>query len=315
MANPEPQSAVLETNIESNESFSCPRCGYTTMHRPNMKKHLERKRPCPASLEDISLEEISSIYPHLFQKHTNKPFACEWCPARFTGRHALSRHRGHFCQHKPSQTAQEAIQSEISELRQRLDELEQSASVTVNASSSAPAVIANSHNTNCNNTQNTTNYVQNVQNQQNVQIFAFGRQSVDHLLEDTRFMNQCLKRREKGLAEFVQRLHYDADHPENHNVKATNPKSAYVKTFDGERWIWSDKEQVLNELLEEGCNGFDTHYEEHKDTLSEHLSETMMTLIDEFMNKLKDCEPHVQFAKELKQRIFLTLLNGTVLLQ
>lgn len=291
------------------ELLSCPRCGYTTTYRPTMKKHLERKRPCPAALSDISMETIMSQYPHLAHKPVdmNKQFACEWCPARFTTRQGLSRHRGHFCQHKPSQAAQEAIQSEILELRQRLDELEHSASASVSAST--PAVITNSHNTNCHN----TTHVQNVQ--QNVQIYAFGRQSVDHLLEDTRFMNQCLKRREKGLAEFVQRLHYDADHPENHNIKATNPKSAFVKTFDGERWVWSDKESVLQDLLEEGCNGFDTHYEEHKDTLSEHLSETMMTLVEEFMDKLKDCEPHVQFAKELKQRIFLTLLNGTVLLQ
>lgn len=107
---------------ETTESYSCPRCGYTTAYRPNMKKHLERKRPCQALVADIPIETITREYPHLLNKlsEESKQYACEWCSARFTSRQGLCRHRGHFCQKKPSVTPEEALRSEVTELRQQL---------------------------------------------------------------------------------------------------------------------------------------------------------------------------------------------------
>jgi hypothetical protein len=42
-------------------SYDCPRCGYTTEKKCNIKKHLELKKPCKPILLDINLKEYESI--------------------------------------------------------------------------------------------------------------------------------------------------------------------------------------------------------------------------------------------------------------
>lgn len=122
---------VIENHEAEPESLSCPRCGYTTTYRPTMKKHLERKRPCPAALSDISLETIMRQYPHLMHKpiDMSKHYECNWCQSRFSTRQGLSRHRSHYCQHKPPskiEKAQEKAQAKAKEdiAKQKIRELE-----------------------------------------------------------------------------------------------------------------------------------------------------------------------------------------------
>mgnify|MGYP001375093473 CR=1 FL=1 len=42
--------------------YECKRCGYITNRKGNMKYHLNRKNPCKATLEDISIENLKKIY-------------------------------------------------------------------------------------------------------------------------------------------------------------------------------------------------------------------------------------------------------------
>lgn len=71
--------------------YQCERCHYTTNHRGNIKKHLEKKLPCPATYSTIDqailLENL--LKPKTFQcKHCDKSFAF---PANLT-RHINNEH-------------------------------------------------------------------------------------------------------------------------------------------------------------------------------------------------------------------------------
>ena len=41
--------------------FSCPRCGYNTQYRYNMRKHLSRTHICQATLQNLSKEECFAL--------------------------------------------------------------------------------------------------------------------------------------------------------------------------------------------------------------------------------------------------------------
>ena len=47
--------------------FKCPRCGYLTKNKSDLKKHFFRKKICPSILEDITI--MKCIETTLFDKH------------------------------------------------------------------------------------------------------------------------------------------------------------------------------------------------------------------------------------------------------
>ena len=44
--------------------YTCPRCGYFTFYRFNMRKHLNRKRNCQIRLENVSIQECFQTVLH-----------------------------------------------------------------------------------------------------------------------------------------------------------------------------------------------------------------------------------------------------------
>ena len=42
--------------------YNCIRCGYETKHKGHFKNHLNRKKICIPTLEDISINDIKNYY-------------------------------------------------------------------------------------------------------------------------------------------------------------------------------------------------------------------------------------------------------------
>lgn len=153
---------------------------------------------------------------------------------------------------------------------------------------------------NCNNTNTNTT----------INIHAFGKEDISHLLENRQFMDTVLKRREKGVLELIKATYFDRDnHPENTNIRVTNYKMPYIDTYDGQRWLKCDKEDVLEDVLESSCSAIDDHYEDCKDDLLAKFSASFAELMHEFMERVKDREQHKAFFDALKQRIHLLIFN------
>lgn len=273
--------------------FRCPRCGYETKSRYCIKQHIERKTPCRPVFLDLSVEQIYEQHPAFLAKQWNdkkKRFECPDCLGKFTTQPGLSRHMNHHCKHRmPSvscvaEDRLQLLEKQNEQLRQQMQELMEKGSTTTNNTQM-----------NCNNTY--------------IQINAFGRDQSQYVLDDKLFMNACLRKREKGMVDYLQRLHFDQQHPENHNIKVTNYKMPFIDVYDGTRWIKSDKEDVLEDLLDEGCSGLDMHYEENKDELAEHFTANMFRMIEEFLEKVKDRDTHMKLFQDLKRKIYLMMLN------
>ena len=70
------------------ESFCCPRCGYKTDSKYNLKAHLYRKIPCKIIYENIPLEDLIKQYdPPKKQK-----FTCPDCANFFNSHVSLKKH-------------------------------------------------------------------------------------------------------------------------------------------------------------------------------------------------------------------------------
>tara|TARA_Y100001958_G_C21234311_1_gene560459 strand:- start:964 stop:1746 length:783 start_codon:yes stop_codon:yes gene_type:complete len=109
--------------------------------------------------------------------------------------------------------------------------------------------ITNNHNNNVYNINNITN---------NINIY--GNENRSYLTEDvlTSIMSQILA----SVPTLIKELHFNPDHPENHNIRYPNKKDKFilVKKSPGE-WNHVDKKQFIQELTMKGHNYLEDAYE------------------------------------------------------
>lgn len=70
--------------------YECKRCGYNSIHKSDLEKHLSRKTPCEAKQSSVSVEELKK---ELEQQIESKTYTCNGCHKRFAHGSSCSRHR------------------------------------------------------------------------------------------------------------------------------------------------------------------------------------------------------------------------------
>lgn len=205
----------------------------------------------------------------------------------------------------PSDIQSSNIQSTLERLKKEMmEELRQEFKESIRhlqaSSSNASVQNINSHNTT-----NTTNTY-------NIQINAYDRPNISYLTPG--FLTQCVRRRDKGLCELIEHIHYHPDHIENHNIRVQNKKLNWIETHNGERFVYQDKNKVLDELIREGYEILEEHYAENEEDIQEALNhnETRLEEIREFLEKCRDQDINV--IAPLKQNVYLLILNKQYIL-
>jgi hypothetical protein len=218
--------------------YTCMRCNHVTIYRKDHIKHLSRKHIC----DDINKSGISNEEAiHMLEDHSNKVkiHQCEDCNAEFPSRFKKYYHKKTVHGHRAKVNSCELVKFVAGNATQP---------ITIN-------IIQNqtiSNNTNCNNT-NTQNIVSQTTN-------AFGNESYQHLLDDKESMTSRFLSREGGWVKAAEDLYFDATHPENNNVRITNQKLPYAKTYDGKgSWKTEKQKKVLEDMIVTIKNMMDEH--------------------------------------------------------
>ena len=92
-------------------------------------------------------------------------------------------------------------------------------------------------------TGNTTNSHDNSHNKienQNItiNINAFGNENLEYI--DDKAITECISRVYKSIPSLLEKIHFDPEHPENHNIKITNKKLPYASVM-GNNKKWKTK--------------------------------------------------------------------------
>ena len=113
-------------------------------------------------------------------------------------------------------------------------------------------------------THNSTNT--NIENQNNItiNINAFGNENTDYL--DDKAILQCIDRVYKSIPALLQKIHFDPQHPENHNIKISNKKLPYASVM-GTNQIWKtmDRKDAIDKMVTNGYYILDEKYETNKE--------------------------------------------------
>ena len=301
--------------------YECLRCGYIAKQKGHLLQHINRKNICSPLLEDIDIDYIKNYYnfenncvmtqkqpkttqndpkitnlkqPKITQnnpflvkndpkttQNTTKIFQCNFCLKHFKRKWHLSRHLL-VCKMKNNSELIVINQNEeIIKMKLEIEELKK-----------------NKGHTNITNN-NTVNNTININN--------YGDENLNHL-KSKDFAN-LLNGIYGAVPKLIEKIHFDPEHPENHNIKYTNQKSPYLKIIKDSKWQLVNKKQELLDLIDNKCYLLKEKYYDILEKNKYNITKEQLIKIEEFIDKYHEDDKKVML--DLIERTELMLLNNS----
>ena len=152
-----------------------------------------------------------------------------------------------------------------------------------------------SQNTNCNIDNQTNNNI-------TININAFGSENTDYI--DDKAILACIGRVYKSIPTLLQKLYFDPEHPENHNIKITNKKLPYASVMgDDQKWKTMDRKNAIETMVLNSYNMLDEKYAENKDKFPPTKQQNFEGFQSKFEAEDKD------LMKQIKTEVDMMVLN------
>ena len=86
----------------------------------------------------------------------------------------------------------------------------------------------------------------NIQN--NIKVLAYKDTDLSHLTQKDYLY--CFNRSNLCIPHLIKKIHFDPQKPENRNIYISNIKNNYVMIYNGEKWIISDRDESIDDLID-----------------------------------------------------------------
>lgn len=265
-------------------NYNCPRCNYNTKDKTRYVNHLKRKKICNPIFQNINLDKEYEKYNINSKKSslkneskipqkttklpqnttflsknttklpqnttqiikkgnfTSKNFICGFCDKEFSRKDSLSRHlKG--CQDKLKDDENKMDLVNLVEILNL--QIEQKDKELEKRNNQIDELIKKVGIISTNNV--TNNIQQNIQ--QNIKLLAYKNTDLSHL-EDSDYL-KCLNHSNFCIPYLIEKIHFDPTKPQNHNIYISNLKNNYVMVYDGDKWTIKDREESIQNLIEE----------------------------------------------------------------
>jgi len=265
--------------------YKCELCNVLTNLKSNYYRHLNTKKHMKnvnesllntKKSEKVYTKYTQSIhnYTQSIHKNTN---CCELCDKEFSSKQSMYRHKRLYCKvTKENNNCIDQLKSMIQEQNQHINKLIDKVGTT----------------------NITTNNIQN-----NIQLNNYGKEDISYITDTMK--SNLLKGPYNMIPKLIEHVHFNDNKPENQNILYPNKKENKIKIFKDNKWIYKDKQDVLNDLIDGKYFILDCHYENVlKDKFNKYnkkIYETFRELFDD-----KDVTLHEQLKKECE----LMLLNN-----
>jgi hypothetical protein len=148
------------------------------------------------------------------------------------------------------------------------------------------------------NSSGTNNNINNG-NQIYINILPYGSEDINKLSVSD--YKRIFGRGMNSTPALVEKLHFDKNVPENHNVYISNLRDEYVLMYDGKKWRLKDRDEALQQLYEDKSDILETKFEE----LLERLDEPTIKMFRRFLKVKDDDDEKIKvIKKELKKVLY-----------
>ena len=238
-------------------NYTCPRCGYNTNHKTKYMIHLRRKIICKNINEDdlnkeyikYGINEKIKVNPNessieskigfMNPNESKRIHFCKYCEKIYSTNSNLCKHLKKCKEKKKTDEASHHMEElvkllnekiekrdrQLEEKNKQIDELIKKAGINIG----------------------TQNIQQNIN--QNIKILAYDNTDLSHLKNKDYL--KCLKRSNFCIPHLIEKIHFNPEKPENHNIYISNLKNNYVMIYNGEKWMINDRDESIQNLIDD----------------------------------------------------------------
>jgi hypothetical protein len=273
--------------------YECELCLFNSNIKTHYNRHLNTKKHQHNSVKSLTSMVKTQKDPEKTQKDPEKTQKepvksqsssddthCSFCHTLFSTYAHKRRHELHRC--KENKNIKDKL---LNEKNKRIKKLEKT----------VDKLIDKAGNTTINNIQSTQN------NQQNIKLNNYGSEDLSHITDF--FKTQLLSLPYGMIPKMIEAVHFNKDKPENKNILFPNKKENRIKIFSGDKWIYKDKNETIDDLIDGKYFIMDTHYETVCNT-----SEKNFNLYKRFQRLFDKRDEMI--VEEQKKECELLLLNN-----
>ena len=320
--------------------FMCPRCGYKTNIKGNLRNHFNRKKLCEPVLSNTPIGELlagystsdivkskinttcdsgvsqrkSDVSQNVSQRKSDvsqcksdvsqcKSDAneCKFCRKIFKHRQSRYNHEKYNrCKSNVLITSESTntpvnidVINVMNQMQGHMDDLqrekEEMKKVHTEEIGNLIDKVGN-------------NITTNIENQHiNININNYGNENLDYLTP--KYFQKLLNIPHGAIINLIKYIHFNPDHPENHNIKITNKKLPYASIYKEEKWVYTDKKDIIDNIVDKSYNLLDEHYTDKKYDLDNYVTKNYEIFQMKYDNDDK------KLKKQLSKDSELIILN------
>jgi len=268
-------------------NYTCYRCGYSNINKSNIVRHIARKKTCISEFNNVNLDDCkqyilkgltfdeykikiyntehkseikSKIKSNLSQKSAiiaDKTYKCEFCNKIYVHNQSLFKHSKTCKEKKKEDEVKDSMvelvkllnkqlndqnvnfqkeltkrDEQLKKQNKQIDELIKKAGINIS----------------------TTNVMNNIK------LLSYSETDRSHLTDKD--IIKCLKHSNFCIPHLIEKIHFDKNKPQNHNVYISNLKNKYIMIYDGNKWVCKDRDEQLMNLIDDNEGIFEYKIEE-----------------------------------------------------
>jgi len=251
-------------------NYTCPRCGFTTNIKTKYTSHLSRKYLCKNKISDDNLQKEYIKYninekittTKITQNNTNiqnhntkipqnttimtQIYECHYCNKVYSRIDSLNRHLKSCKEKKKDEEDKKNLVNLVNLLNKQLEEQ----GIQLNKKDKQIEEIINKKDMQIDELIKKTGINIGTQNiQQNINILAYKNTDISHLTDNDYL--KCLKHSNFCIPHLIEKIHFNPQKPENHNIYISNLKNNYTMVYDGNKWNIKDRDESIQSLIDD----------------------------------------------------------------
>ena len=144
----------------------------------------------------------------------------------------------------------------------------------------------------------------NIKTQNNIIINCFGNENLDYITD--KVILHCMNKIYGSIPLLIEKIHFDPEHPENHNIQIPNKKLPHAKIMNHKReWQIVQKKDAIDSMIDNGYNILDEKFQEN----SHVLAETKQRNFRDFQSKYEEADKDT--IQDIKNKVELLVINNT----
>ena len=262
-----------------NSKYHCKCCNFYSQLKSDYIRHMKTSKHFKLSSQNIK----DNVLENKETEHelNTENFNCIYCQKEFSRKSSMDRHIKYSCKNSNDEDMKELVRllnerdsnksKKLNQMKSQIHRLTKKLQLT-NISSFNNNVLQG-----------------NINNNNNVSLLAYD-QTTHKFLHEKDYI-RCIKDCNYCVKTFIEKVHFNAAHPENMNVYISSIKANHIMVFKNNRWNIVDRNIQLENMYMDNEMQLEAWYTEYKDKYPEIIQSFNRYLHnkeeDELMNRVK----------------------------